>query len=285
MVLKSISHKSSSASSIRKLVQYVFEKEKLQDRFFNRKPIISKQFLRSYDKAKWVSQIKENDNARVYNHKNRTVLRHEIIAFGKQDNRYLAREVLKDFIQFYFKHRSPQSMQLAGVHYEESVHIHFIIAAVDVNGNSTRISRDGFKDFKIQLQRYQIQKYPELSHSVVDFNKTKRLRLKITEKEKQMNRNRVIVSDKRKLSMLVSKLASQSISLEELAEKLKQHNLKPYYRYGLLAGIWATEKTKLRLTTLGVGKQHLKELTLEQKRLNSLKKVRDRKSKDRERGR
>ena len=85
-----------------------------------------------------------------------------------------------------------------------------------------------------------------------------------------MKKNRGAVSGKEKLSLLVKELANKCRSLDELAFYLKKHEIKPYYRYGILAGIWIG-KRKLRLTTLGVGKMHLKELTKEQKRLGELK--------------
>lgn len=173
MIVKSISHTSSKPSAIKKLIRYVFEKKKLEDRFHNRKSVVRKQFLQTYDKDEWVNQLKTNDDQRTFNHKRRTVLRHEIIAFGKQDNKHLTREKLQAFIKFYFKHRSPRSMAMAGVHYEESVHIHFIHSAVGVDKKSTRVSRDEFKQFKIKLQEFQREKYPELSHSIVDHRKKK----------------------------------------------------------------------------------------------------------------
>lgn len=278
MIVKSVSHSSSRRSSIRKLIRYVFEKEKLEDRFYNRELVVSKQFLQSYDKDKWVMQLKANDDKRTFNHTKRTVLRHEVIAFGKQDNKHLTKEKLKDFIKFYFKHRSPRSMTVAGVHYEQSVHIHFVHSAVGVDGKSTRVSRDDFKQFKIKLQEYQKQKYPELSHSIVDYNKSKTLKLQQTQKEQYMSQKRGVIPEKEKLSKLVSQLASESKSLGELAQKLEKINLKPYYRYGKLTGIYISEKKKLRLTTLGVGKEHLKVLTKEQERLDGMAKLRKKRS-------
>lgn len=100
-----------------------------------------------------------------------------------------------------------------------------------------------------------------------------------------MKRNRGVLSEKEKLSILVKELAKSCKSLEVLADKLLQANLKPYYRYNKLTGIWISEKRKLRLTKLGVGKQHLKEMTQEQNRLDGLSKLRKRKSKDRGRER
>lgn len=266
---------------MKKLIRYVFEKEKLRDKHHGRKPLVMKKYLQSYDQDKWVSQFKENDNNRTFNHKRRTVLRHEIIAFAPQDNKHLTREKLQDFIRFYFKHRSSNSKAVAGVHYEKSVHIHFVLSGVGVDGRSTRVDRSAFKDFKIKLQEFQRRKYPELSHSVVDHSRPKTLKLQQMPKEQRMTKNRGVISDKEKLSKQVSKLAKGCKSLEELADKLRRAGLKPYYRYGKLTGLWISGKRKLRLTTLGVDKRHLKEMTLEQKRLDGLSNLRGKRSRNR----
>lgn len=78
-----------------------------------------------------------------------------------------------------------------------------------------------------------------------------------------------IVSEKEKLSFLVMKIAKKCNSLSELNEQLEMQSLRPYHRNGTLTGLWLGNR-KYRLTTLGIGKEHLKELTLEQERLNEL---------------
>ncbi len=97
-----------------------------------------------------------------------------------------------------------------------------------------------------------------------------------------MKKVRGVLSEKEKLSLLVKKVAKKCISLEELATKLREQQLKPYYRKELLSGIWLG-KRKLRLTTLGVDKSHLKALTREQKRLDSLRSKNQNLRRDRER--
>tara|TARA_R110002051_G_scaffold181774_1_gene251340 strand:+ start:106304 stop:106636 length:333 start_codon:yes stop_codon:yes gene_type:complete len=97
--------------------------------------------------------------------------------------------------------------------------------------------------------------------------------LQLTQKEQHMKRKRGVLSEKEKLSKIIQKLAQKSSSLEMLSEKIIQNNVKPYYRNYKLTGIYLN-KRKLRLTTLGIDKAKLKELTLEQKRLDLLKKQR-----------
>jgi len=173
MIVKTISHTSSKRSSIQKLIRYVFDPQKMDHDPLERKQLIIKKYLRGYDIEKWSDMFNENDNKRSFNHSKRTVLRHEIISFSPQDNRLLTRDILKDFGKYYLKHRSPKSMGVCGVHYDEAIHIHFIISGVGVDGKSTRISQKEFKEFKIKLQEFQQEKYPQLSHSIVEHSKKK----------------------------------------------------------------------------------------------------------------
>ncbi|PHS66976.1 MAG: hypothetical protein COB12_04760 [Flavobacterium sp.] len=173
MIVKAISHKSTKKSSIKKLINYVFNPEKINDSQKGREPLIVKQFIPSYDKEKWADAFKKNDSTRTFEHTKRTVLRHEIISFAPESSKYLTREKLKTLAKYYLKHRSPYSMGVATVHFEKSPHIHFIISGVSIEGNSTRISRNEFKAFKIKLQEFQQERFPELSHSIVQHSKKK----------------------------------------------------------------------------------------------------------------
>lgn len=80
---------------------------------------------------------------------------------------------------------------------------------------------------------------------------------------------RGIVGLKEKLSITVKHLSKDCKSLEDLSKRLSNNGLQPYYRNGKLTGLWQ-ENRKYRLSTLGVGKEHLKQLTLKQQRLNNL---------------
>lgn len=93
-----------------------------------------------------------------------------------------------------------------------------------------------------------------------------------------MKKSRGVVSEKEKLSKNIELLAKRCKNLNELEQKLKTINLKPYHRKRKLAGVWLNNR-KYRLTTLGIDKKHLKEMTREQRRLNTL--MHEQKSDDR----
>lgn len=270
MIVKALSHKRSTLSAIRGLILYVRDPKKMGDNRFGRKPLTVKQYLPSYDSEKWAHALQANDDNRAFEHAHRTVLRHEIISFSPKSDPLLSREKLRTFAKYYLKNRMEKpTMGIGVVHYDEAPHIHFVIAGVALDGSSTRVSRKDFKDFKVELQQFQQDTFPELSHSVVEHSRSKLPRLKMTRAEEQLIRNGR-VSEKEQLSQRVSNLAKECTSLDELEERLKRTGFKPYHRKGLLTGLWMG-KRKFRLSTLGVGKEHLKSLTREQKRLDLLK--------------
>jgi len=97
-----------------------------------------------------------------------------------------------------------------------------------------------------------------------------------------MKKVRGVLSEKEKLSLLVKKIAKRCTTLEQLANKLREHNISLYYLRNTLKGVWLGNR-KLRLTTLGVDKSHLKAITKEQKRLDSLRSKNQKLRRDRER--
>jgi hypothetical protein len=94
-----------------------------------------------------------------------------------------------------------------------------------------------------------------------------------------MKTSRRVISEKEKLSRRVMQLAKNCTSLNQLQENLESAELKPYYRNEILTGVWFGS-IKFRFTTLGVGTEHLKKMTIEQKRLDTLAHKRDNEPKD-----
>jgi len=173
MIVKAISHQSPSKGAMQKLINYVFEPAKLKDDRCNRKALIIKQNISGYDQERWLDTFHTNDQNRTFEHQKRTVLRHEIVSFSKEDNPKITREALQNMGKWYLKNRS-NSIGVCGVHWEDSIHMHFILSGVGLDGKSTRISRKAFKDFKIRLQDYQQENYPELTNSIVNHSKKKK---------------------------------------------------------------------------------------------------------------
>lgn len=90
-----------------------------------------------------------------------------------------------------------------------------------------------------------------------------------------MKKTRGIISNKETIALTIQKLAKKSKSLSDFAKKLEEESFQPYYRNDKLSGIWM-ENRKYRLTTLGVDKSKIRQLTLEEARLHQLLKAKGR---------
>ncbi|MFD2565897.1 relaxase/mobilization nuclease domain-containing protein [Pseudotenacibaculum haliotis] len=167
---------------MKKLLDYCFAPEKTMDKQCGREAVLVKRHIRGYDTKRWVDAFKRNDENRSFTHKNRVVLRHEIVAFSPEDNHKITVDMLEEIGAWYLRNRS-ESIGVCAVHWEESIHLHFVIAGVGLDGKSTRISRGNFKAFKIRLQEYQKQRFPELSHSIVEHSKKKPSRFALRRKK------------------------------------------------------------------------------------------------------
>lgn len=172
MIVKAISHKSNNKSAMKKLINYCFNPDKMEDKSLGREKVVVKKYLKGYDISSWIQQFKSNDDSRIFQHKKRTVLRHEIISFSPLDSNKITKDALEDIGKWYLKNRT-QSLGACTVHWEKSIHLHFVIAGVGLDGTSTRVSRKDFKAFKVKLQEYQREKYPELNNSIVNHVKKK----------------------------------------------------------------------------------------------------------------
>lgn len=90
-----------------------------------------------------------------------------------------------------------------------------------------------------------------------------------------MKKTRGIISNKETIALTIQELAKKSKSLSDFAKMLEEEGFQPYYRNDKLTGIWMGNR-KYRLTTLGVDKSKIRELTLEEARLNQLLKPKGR---------
>ena len=280
MIIKSISHTTSLWKSTRKkiegLLNYIHDPNKMFDEAGH--SCVVKRYLSGYgDIASWTDQLVENDNRKTFNHAKRVVMRHEIFSFSPHSSPYITREALMDITKRYLEQRT-ESPSVAVAHYEEGkpIHVHCAIAGVRVdNGKSTRISKKAFKAFKIEMETYIQERYPDIhrtSYIDHDPSKDRQSTMKRTRAEDQMKKSGVI-SRKEQLVDLIAPLAQQSNNLTELGNKIKETNIQPYYRRGILKGIIDTNNQKYRLKRLGITVERVKELTREELRLRELKKL------------
>jgi len=113
-------------------------------------------------------QFAENDTYRK-RRKNGVAMYHEIISFHVRDRESITSGVLEDITREYLRLRAPRALAFACPHYDrEHVHVHIAISGTEFRRSKTlRMDNRAFMRLRRQIERYQIDRYPELSHSIV----------------------------------------------------------------------------------------------------------------------
>jgi hypothetical protein len=179
MIIKSISHKESKKTGkwkkINKLLRYINDEQKMVDE--NNQSCIVKRYLSGYgDIDQWTNQFVENDERRTFENTNRVIIRHEIVSFSPEASRYITREILMDLAKEYLKQRT-DSPALAIAHFENGkpLHFHCAIAAVGIDTKSTRITTKEFREFKLEMEKYVMERYPDIHRtSYIEHNPSNR---------------------------------------------------------------------------------------------------------------
>ena len=99
--------------------------------------------------------------------RNGVVLYHEILSFHPEDRERLTPALLEDLARQWLALRAPQALAYGRVHYDRGhVHVHLLLSANGVHSpRRIRLSRAAFGRAKRELERYQIEHYPQLVHS------------------------------------------------------------------------------------------------------------------------
>src|SRR4029077_20694415 len=113
---------------------------------------------------------------------------HEILSWHKDDAKHITLAKMEDMVRKYIQLRNPNGIYTAVPHFDKDhCHVHICASGVGYKtGKSLRLSKADLQKLKVETQNYQIQKYPELTHSIV--NHTKKEKSLVTDKEYQVKR-------------------------------------------------------------------------------------------------
>lgn len=227
---------------------------------------------------KWVTQFKENEKFRKRKRKDSVILTHEIISFHKDDSENITVEKLKEIAREYINKRNIKGIYVAVPHFDkEHYHIHICASGVEYRvGKSLRMSKAGFQKLKKDIQNYQVERYPELSKSLVEHDKKRKSR--ITEKEYQQKLRTGRATKREQVLEIMESCFKASSSRNEFYKRLKGCGLETYQRSGKITGV-VLDKVKFRLNRLGFPVDRIEELDKRQQREHALSDVREKKTK------
>ncbi|MCW3120849.1 MAG: hypothetical protein JWQ38_341 [Flavipsychrobacter sp.] len=218
--------------------------------------IIIKNNIRSRSIPGYIKEFERNESFRLHARSNNVLAHHHVISFNKLDSPNITGKMLKDIAQKYMSLKE-SSLFLGAVHHDKDhVHIHLIQSGVQYcTGIANREPKEKFLRTIDTMQRYQLEMYPQLSHSRVSEH-AKSSNEKASEKNiKTLER----CVDKNALLGLLEAIHSKASSTEHFLDMVTKAGHEVYYRNGKLQGIKYEGERKFRFSTLGY-KEKLQEL-------------------------
>ncbi len=271
MIVKIKTHKK---PSFRKLLEYMLnDKDRLSDKD-NRSFLITHN-MKGKGIDTWVKQFQYNETFRKHKRKNSVYVHHEILSWHRDDIKNISADKLRDMVREYLPMRNPNGMYVAVPHFDrDHFHVHICSSGIQYrNGKSMRMSRKEFAELKKNIQEYQIEKFPELSKSVVEHGKKKNRRI-LTDEEHHYTERTGKQTKKDELLSILNDCSAHATSMEDFFERMKENNLQPYERNGKITGV-IYNKRKYRFKRLGIDLVQFKSLQKENSRENELQKLRE----------
>lgn len=231
------------------LLRYMLEgKDRLLDA--GGKPFVITHNMKGKSIDGWVKQFKKNEQCRTRKRrKDGIVLYHEILSWAPADSKSLTPAKIESMIREYFRQRNRNAGFVACVHVDRGhIHAHICTSAIDRTGKNMRLSRKELADLKKNIQQYQTEKFPELSHSVVRHGRKGK---RVSEKEQQFKRRTGKMSQREMVQEIVEKCHRKSKSPEDFYARLKEQKLETYVRGGKVYGV-VFERRRYRFKTLGI---------------------------------
>ena len=192
------------------------------------------------------------------------VLYHEILAIAAADREKVTEEMLVDLTREYLRQRAPNALAYAKAQFNtDSPHVHILISGNLIeSAKKLRLERGQFEQVKRNLEAYQREKYPQLTHSIVHGPQRSKSadQLRQTDGEHERARrlkkaDRAEPSQKGEARERLKACLDEARSEQHLTELLTASQLAPYVR-GKTPGVTDTQTgRKYRLNTLGLERE------------------------------
>lgn len=290
MIVKSLSRSSNGGQLIGYVCRYGLDDEKRtspverEHPAINIRKLIIRHNIRSRSLKGIIKEFETNEAFRLMKRKDSVKLFHTIHSFSDLDKEFITDKILKDVTKKYIELRGINNLYIGAAHYDrDHIHLHVCMSGTQLNGRSSRISKQQFEKIKLALDQYQREKYPFLVHSLPEHgkkkNQAKETIIKAVKAERQTNKEALLVC--------LEKLLASVQSKEELFTNLRELGHEPYFRDGKLKGIKFEGKTKYRFSRLGFDAQQweslsTRESTQSMKVLSELQKIRSQLNKERD---
>ena len=251
--------KSRKRPSFKQLLEYITNNEKSHLRDKGKQSFIITHNLKGKRIKQWVGQFKTNETYRKIKRTDSVYLTHEILSWHGDDAKNITPDKMESMAREYIKLRNPNGIYVAVPHFDkDNYHVHICASGIEFRtGKSLRLSKTNLYKLKKGIQDYQVEKFPELSKSVVQHGKKEKNLM--TDLEYQIKQRTGRMTDKEKVIEMLNACYMKAISKDEFFKNLSGCGLNTYIRGGKVSGIVFNER-KFRLKRLGFTDERLQEL-------------------------
>jgi hypothetical protein len=223
----------------------------------------------------WDKQFRKNENFRLNRRKDSVIATHEMISFSKEDAKNISIDKMEDMSREYIKQRNPNGMYVAVPHFDkEHYHIHLCVSGIEYRtGKGMRLGKKELQMFKQKIQEYQIEKYPELSKSVVKHGVHPK-EPALSDREYRYKMRTGGATKKEQIEVMIKTCYKSAISKEDFYSKINECGLATYIRGGKITGV-IHENKKYRFKGLGFTEKSIDDLNRAIKRNEELNKLRE----------
>ena len=204
----------------------------------------------------WERQFKSNENYRLRKRSDSVRISHEILSWHKDDAKNITIAKLEEMARQYIRKRNPKGMYVAVPHFDRNhYHIHICASGIEYKtGKSLRLSKPDLLKLKKDIQQFQIERFPELSKSIVAHGK--KVKSISSDKEYQIKLRTGRETEKEQIVAKLETCYKKADSKETFFQLLKKSGLKTYERKGNTTGI-IHDNYKFRLSRLGFTEKDL----------------------------
>lgn len=200
------------------------------------------------------------NSRKVKARKNGNYLFHEVIAITKSKQLTLdqEKERLFDIVRIYVDMRCKNNLAAGYLHDEKdnNVHFHLMISSNELDAfKNQRLTKFDFDKAKKELERYVIEKYPELEQDII-MNATKaQKKSRESNKAAEVKRKGGRLEKKEHMVKTLNSIFANSRSMDDYFKQLEQQNFEMYNRGSAIGFINKTDGKKYRLKTLALEDQ------------------------------
>lgn len=266
MIIKSLGRKSSSYSQLLSYILKIGEKDPVPPH------LIWKQHVFGKSIQEMEREYLENEKNRLYQRKGVNRVYHECISISDLDKDRVHDDMLKSLALEYSRLRNSSALIVSSVHKDKDhVHIHFAVSGTELSGKSLRVTKQVFNQIKKDLQAFQIQKYPQLQNSIIDFDKKSKNPIQDKEFKVIDHKGK---SNKQILCEQLEEVFQSAISKEDFIQKIQEKGITTYMR-GKLGGITMENGRNLRFKNLGFDEDRFTALEKTKENLETIQRTRN----------